>query len=239
MCVCVCCWGLQEADSRSEGLFLCTKEEKCCTNEPVGVTESGRLLFGRDSVELKRFMLSRLLQPLTWSLFFMSLCRKYLSLQMLALQPLSVLVCVTPPRSNEHNYSGMPEGNHFKFGTNIHLHSWTNWLEFGGQRSRHLMQHPKKWNPDFGTNSEIMKCFCAVFFTVPHFTPSLCAVTSLMFQQLSADYKIHAVNTDSRSRRTGELTSLLYLRWSGLLNRTSMLHFTVTSAADSTIDLIM
>lgn len=57
MCVC-CCRGLQEADGCYEGLFHCTIGEKCCTNEPVGVTESGRIVFGCNSVELEHLLSS-------------------------------------------------------------------------------------------------------------------------------------------------------------------------------------
>lgn len=109
--------------------------EKCCTNEPVGVTETGRIVFGHNLLELRHLLSSFFDAASNPESVFMPLCRKYLSLQMLALQLLSIPVCVTPPCSYEHNISGMLEGNQFKFGTNIHLDSWMNWLEFGGQRS--------------------------------------------------------------------------------------------------------
>ncbi len=38
--------------------------------------------------------------------------------------------------SRERDISGMPGGNFITSGTNVHLDSRMNWLEFGGQRSK-------------------------------------------------------------------------------------------------------
>ena len=50
----------------------------------------------------------------------------------------AALLQVAPPSPREHDTSGTPSGNLFKFDSNVHLDSRIGWLDFGGQRSRSL-----------------------------------------------------------------------------------------------------
>jgi len=49
---------------------------------------------------------------------------------------LSAHQSIRPSRCREYNILVRPSGNSFKFGRNINLDSKTNWLHFGGQRSK-------------------------------------------------------------------------------------------------------
>lgn len=68
----------------------------------------------------------------------------YVSVPVTAVAP-GCMFSGCPSKSGVLDISEMPQGNFFQFGTNVHLDSRMNWLDFRGQRSRLLWPHKTRF----------------------------------------------------------------------------------------------